>query len=140
MEKIQYFSPEANKERDEYLGHSFEVISNGKKIGAAEVNYYSKPIPLYQVSDLYIDVEAQGKGLASRVMEQVETWLKERKKPGVLVDAIMDGPAQGMYERRGWQRVFPNQDLYVYNWPADIDLSVLEGYALRYTDQLERGI
>jgi hypothetical protein len=72
-------------------------------------------------------------------MDQVEAWLRKRKKPGVLVDAILEGdPAQGMYERRGWQPVPSSSGLYVYNWPTDVDLSVLIGYPVRYKPLVDR--
>ncbi len=119
--------------------HRFDLMVDGEKIGAAEINYFSKPIPLYQVTDLYVDFEHKGKGHASHILNQVEGWIKARGKPGVLVDAIMDGaPAQGMYSRRGWVAVPGGRGLHVFNWPADVDMSVLNGYAVRYTDITER--
>ncbi len=139
MEKIEYFSPKENIEREDFYGQSFELIIDGKKIGAAEINYHSKPLPLYQLTDLYVDAEESGKGYASQLMDKVEAFLKGRKKPGVLVDAIdLDSPASGMYERRGWAQVSSVKDLYVFNWPPDVNLDILRGYPSRYTDYLTR--
>ncbi len=139
MERIHYRSPVESIGADEMPQHRFDLFVDNVCIGAAEINYFSKPLPLYQVTDLYVEFEYKGKGYASQIMDQVEAWLRDRKKPGVLVEAILDGdPAQGMYERRGWQPV-PNSDgLLVYNWPAQVDLSVLNGYPERYTDVSER--
>ncbi len=112
--------------------HRFELIVDGEIIGAAEVNYFSKPIPLYQVTDLYVDIKYKGKGYASKIMDQVEEWLKERRRPGVLVDAITDGDsAQGMYQKRGWKVVPGGYGLHVFNWPENVDLSILDGYGSR---------
>jgi GNAT superfamily N-acetyltransferase len=92
------------------------------------------------VTDLYVDFEHKGKGHASQIMDQVETWLRERKRPGIIVESILDGdPAHGMYERRGWRPVPNSFGQHVYNWPDDVDLSILDGYPQRYTDHLERG-
>ena len=119
--------------------HRFDFVVDGERIGAAEIDYFSKPLPLYQVTDLYVDFEHKGKGYASQIMDQVETWLRERKKPGILVEAILDGdPAQGIYERRGWKPVPNSFGQHVYNWPDNVDLSILDGYPQRYTDHLER--
>lgn len=139
MEKVQYSSPKESIEQDEMPQHRFDLIVDGERIGAAEINYFSKPLPLYQVTDLYVDFEHKGKGYASQIMDQVETWIRERKKPGILAEAILDGdPAQGMYERRGWKPVPNSFGLHVYNWPDDVDISILDGYPQRYTDPLER--
>jgi GNAT superfamily N-acetyltransferase len=88
MESIKYLNPKEAMEMGEEPQHRFELIVDGEIIGAAEVNYFSKPIPLYQVTDLYVDIKYKGKGYASKIMDQVEEWLKERRRPGVLVDAI----------------------------------------------------
>ena len=69
-------------QNDEIPQHRFDLIVNGEKIGAAEINYYSKPIPIYQITNLFVDFEYKGKGYASQIMSQVEEWLKARKKSG----------------------------------------------------------
>jgi GNAT superfamily N-acetyltransferase len=139
MENIQYLSPKESMENGDEPQHHFDLIIDGEKIGSAEINYFSKPIPLYQVTDLYVDFEHKGKGYASKIMDEVEKWIRSRRKPGILVDAIMEGDvAQGMYEKRGWLKVPSNRGLYVLNWPNDVDLSLLDGYSFRYTDFLDR--
>lgn len=138
-ENIKYSSPEEAAEAGEEPQHRFDLVVGGKKIGAAEINYYSKPLPLYQLTDLYVDFESKGKGYASKIMDQVEDFLKTRKRPGVLVDAIMIGDqASGFYARRGWKEVPGGLGLHVFNWPDDVPLKVLDGYASRYTDPMER--
>jgi ribosomal protein S18 acetylase RimI-like enzyme len=139
LEKIQYSSPEDSKEEGEKPQHRFDLIIDGQKIGAAEIDYYSRPLPLYQITDLYVDIQHKGKGYASKILEQVENFLKSKKKPGVLVDAIIDGdPATGMYTRRGWKEVPQSFGLHVFNWPDDVSEDVLTGYPFRYTDLTER--
>ncbi len=134
MEKVRYLSPKESLERgDEDPYHRFELVLEGKTVGAAEVEYFSKPLPHYQVGSLYVDDEQMGKGYASQLMAHIEDWLKERKKPGILIDVIDDtNPAKGMYEKRGWQKMPGWRPLFVYHWPADVDLSILDGYSARY--------
>ncbi|OGZ07755.1 MAG: hypothetical protein A3D65_01475 [Candidatus Lloydbacteria bacterium RIFCSPHIGHO2_02_FULL_50_13] len=138
-QQIQYISPKEALEQDESPQHRLDLFVNGEKIGSAEIDYFSKPLPLYQLSDLYVFAAHHSKGYGSQIMEQVEAWLKERKKPGVLVDAIEeDEAAHGMYARRGWQKVPHSCCLHVFNWPKKISLDILRTYPLRYTDHTER--
>lgn len=138
--EIKYVSPRESIEKDGSTERRIDLIVNGEKVGAATLDYLSKPIRLYQVSDLYVDFEQKGKGYASAIMEKVEEFLlRDVKLPGVLVDAIFEGDsASGMYERRGWISVPNSHGLYVFNWPEDVSLDVLQGFAFRYTDPLER--
>lgn len=137
--RIEYWSPKESLEHGESAQHRFNLFIEGQKIGVAEVDYFSKPLPVYQITDLYIDPQEQGRGLASKIMSQIEQFLKEKKKPGILADAIMPGkPAYGMYERRGWNKIPNSGGLLVYNWPSDVNLNVLNGFPFRYTDLLKR--
>ncbi|MDB5264811.1 MAG: hypothetical protein JWN64_382 [Parcubacteria group bacterium] len=133
--EIKYVSPKESLEEEGYPERRLDLFVGGEKIGAATIDYYSKPLRLFQVTDLYVEHEFSGQGYASQIMEQVEKFLKDRKRPGVLVDAIIDGnPAKGMYERRGWKPVPGDDALHVFNWPENVPLDVLKGYAQRYTD------
>ncbi len=134
-EKIDYTSPKESIEKGEPPQHRFDLIVNGEIIGAAEINYFSKPLPLYQLTALYVDFEQKGKGCASRILDRVEEFLKKRNKPGILVDAIMEeDQASGLYARRGWVEVPNSLGLYVFNWPKNISLDILNGYSYKYSD------
>lgn len=141
MGEIKYVNPVESEKQGEWPPmHRLDLEIDGQKIGGAEIEYFSKPIPLYQVSELYIDNEYKGKGYASKIMDQVENWLKERRKPGVLVDAILQGdPASGFYSRRGWLEVPSSLGLHVFNWPKDVDIKKLNGFHFRYTHHSQRG-
>ncbi|OGH86264.1 MAG: hypothetical protein A2493_00160 [Candidatus Magasanikbacteria bacterium RIFOXYC12_FULL_33_11] len=134
-EEIRYNNPKQNLEKQEEPMHTMDLVLNGEIIGRAEMTYYSKPVPLYQVSDLYVEPAYHGKGYASQIMSQVELFLKKHKRAGVIVDAIdIDSPASGMYSRRGWQEIPGESGLYVYNIPPNATLKDFQGYALRQTD------
>lgn len=144
MEELHYTSPKEAFEKEEFPLHTFELIVDGKKIGSASAMYFSKPLPMYQITNLAIDdPELQGKGFGGKIMSGIEEWLQDKKKPGILVDAIhADSPAKGMYTRRGWEYVKEleqSADIYVYNWPNDVDKSILRGFKQRYTDPKLRG-
>lgn len=139
MEKMQYKSPKENLEKGEEPLHTFDLIMDGHIIGRAEITYYSKPFPLYQLSELYIEPEYQGGGRSKKIMQQVESFLKKRGRAGVLVDAIdPDSPASGMYARRGWRKVPGEIDLYAYNLPKGAKIEDLRNYSARQTDIMER--
>lgn len=138
-EEILYANPKQNIEKGEDPLHTFDLIVDSTVIGRAEITYYSKPFPLYQITDIYVEYEYKGQGYASKIMDQVESFLKKRKKAGVLVDAIdTDSPASGMYERRGWQKVPGEPFLFAYNLPKNAKINALRGYPMRYTDLMER--
>lgn len=139
MEKIAYNNPKENLEKGEDPIHTFDISLDNKIIGRAEITYYSKPFPLYQIDSLFIEPEYQGVGRGSEIMDQIENFLKKRNKAGVLVDAIdLNSPASGMYERRGWQQI-PGEDyLYAYNLPKKAKLEDLRSYSTRQTPIMER--
>lgn len=131
--KFEYTGPKENLAKGEGPQHTIDFSVGGKVIGRAEINYYSKPIPIYQITDIYVDHDQSGKGYASEIMAQVEGFLLERKKPGFIVDAInLDSPASGMYARRGWKELPGGLGQYVFNMPKSVDLSIFKGFPCRY--------
>ena len=74
--EIHYTNVKENREKDEDESfHSLDLVIEEKIIGKAEFVYFSKPFPLYQLSELYVDYEYQGKGLGSELMQQFEAFL-----------------------------------------------------------------
>ncbi|MBI2473631.1 GNAT family N-acetyltransferase [Candidatus Uhrbacteria bacterium] len=139
--EVHYRNPEANLEQGEDPKHTFEIIDEktGEPLARAEIEYFSKPIPYYQVSDLYTEHAYQGKGYASRIMKEIEDMLKKKNRTGFLVDAIFsDNPASGFYERRGWIPVPGNKDQYVFNLPKNVDATIFQSVEMRQTPLLER--
>lgn len=134
---IQYISP-ADQDPEDMPQHKFESTVDGEVVGGAEIDYFSRPLPMYYLAELWVEPEYAGQGNASRIMDKVEAFLKERRKPGVLTEAILDGPAQGMYERRGWVPVPGGLGQHVYNWPEHVSLDVLKGLVMRSTPIDER--
>lgn len=138
-EKIEYRNPKKNIEKGEEPLHTFDLILDGEIIGRAEITYYSRPFPLYQINELYVEPKYQNAGRASEIMNQIESFLKTKKRAGVLVDAIYENsPASEMYKKRGWQNVPGNKFLYAYNLPKNAKLEDLHNYTERQTDMMER--
>ncbi len=139
MPEIIYQNPAQNIEQGGESRHTIEVREGDEVIGSAEIDYFSKPIPVYQVTDLWTEPEHQGKGHASKVMEYIEQMLRKKGKAGVLVDAIdVDSPASGFYARRGWLPVPGSQGVHVYNLPAGVGPEVFQAYEYRQTPAEDR--
>ncbi|MCC2631300.1 MAG: Acetyltransferase domain [Candidatus Paceibacter sp.] len=133
MESFNHISPIDNIE-DPY-SHKMELIVDGEKVGEADVEYFSRPFPLYQISSMGVEFEKQGQGFGSKLMGYIEGVLKKKGKAGVLVDAIdPSSPAAGMYARRGWIEVPDSNGLHVFNMPKGATIDQLKGYVFRYTD------
>lgn len=130
---IEYSTPKRSIEKDEIPQHRFDLIVDGKEVGAAEIDYFSRPLPMYQLTSLWVDPDKKGQGYASQILDKVESFLRKKKRPGILADGIMEGdPASGMYGRRGWVLAQESIKTYVYNWPKDVPFSVLDGNSFRY--------
>jgi GNAT superfamily N-acetyltransferase len=137
---VTYTKPEDSSEDEISRHHHFEIKVDGEVVAAAEVQYFSSPIPFYQISDAYTEYEHQGKGYGTAIMEKIEAFLLERGKPGILVDNSvltqeMDEAKTGVnsfYETRGWRYI--NDIHMVFNLPDDIDPDVFAGYEMRGAD------
>ena len=130
--KVDYTKPEHSDPVNFFKHHKFEIKKGENVVSAAEVRYFAQPVPHYQVSDIYTEPFYQNQGLASQILSTIESFLEQRGKPGVLVDAIMsDIPeVKSMYERRGWQLI-NDGGLRVYNLSESVDPNVFRGYGMR---------
>ncbi len=141
MRNIEYTNPRDNIERGEEPRHTVEMINEaGEVMGQASIDYYSNPIPYYQVTDLYTEPEFRSQRVASEIMDWVENWLKGKKRAGFLVDGILPGdPAAGFYERRGWIPVPGGRGQYVFNLPNSVEPERFRGIEMRQTWPEDRG-
>lgn len=96
----------------------FSLRKGGHEVAFAEVDEFKKPFRFYYVARVVVNPEYQGKGYGSQIMSAVESFLKRKGSPGILIDTVeSDSPASGMYVRRGWKPFFAPaaQCLYVFN-------------------------
>jgi len=133
QEKLIYHNPKENLDRgEEEPFHTIDLVIGDKIIGRAEMIYSSKPLPHYTIDYLYVEPEYQGAGRASRIMDQVEEFLKKKGKAGVLAEAIdPSSPASGMYGRRGWQEVPDSFGVFAFNLPKGASIDDLRGLSQR---------
>lgn len=140
MSEFLYRTPAQNIERGqepEEATHTVHILERGKPIGDATIEYFSKPIPVYRISFMYIDPRYRGRGYGSDLTRAIEDMLKRKGKAGILRGAIdPKSPAVGMYERRGWKRVPDSLDQYVFNLPKGVGPEVFRGFDERITKGL----
>jgi len=106
---VQYLAPDAIAElKDFERKHRLKLLDNeGKLVGFAELVYFSKPISAYYLEYMRVTKERRGQGFGSELIEQVNAFLKEKGKMGILVDAIEeDQAALGMYLSHGWKETY----------------------------------
>jgi len=61
----------------------------------------------YQVVDIAVDPEHQGKGLGKMIMREIMQYLDEHALPSAYVSLIADGKAQELYAQFGFQHTAP---------------------------------
>lgn len=135
---MRHYSRPYIRDIDELVINSDEFL-DGAVIAGAEINYFSSPIPHYQITDIWVEHEMQGMGIGSELMEKIEAMLVKKGRAGFLVDAILDtNPATGFYERRGWIPVPRNKYQYVFNLPNGVSANKFMGIELRQTPVEDR--
>ena len=114
------------------------VNRDNRLVGNAFLNYYSWPIPLYELASVYVATRYRGRGYGSALMAAVEEFLKRNKRAGILSDAIEpNSPARGMYQRRGWTTITPGGIRYAFNLPEGMSEKELRAF---YERRDERAI
>ncbi len=132
MSELRYFTPKQNIERDEYPMHVIEIREGDELVAGADIEYFSTPVPFYQISDLWVKHEYHGRRYGSRLMKYIEDMLIAKRKAGFLVDAIdPTSPARGFYARRGWLPVPHSLGQYVFNLPKGTSPDIFKNVELR---------
>ncbi len=84
---------------------------------AATVRYHADTVAMgrivgdngcfYQVVDIAVDPEHQGKGLGKVIVAHLVDFLQAEAPDGAYVSLIADGPAQYLYSKFGFRPVMP---------------------------------
>ena len=62
----------------------------------------------FQIVDVVVHPNYQGKGLGKAIMTQLINWLSENATPNSYVSLISDGKANFLYEKFGFKETMPN--------------------------------
>lgn len=87
----------------------------------AELEYHNDPFPFFYVDFVSVEPLRRGQGFGSAVLEQVNQFLKEKAKAGLLESSISPrNPAYGLYQRHGWQPVPGADEWFSFNLPKNL--------------------
>ena len=76
-----------------------QVVGMGRVIGDGGT--------AYQVVDIAVLPEHQGKGLGKMIMREITQYLRQHAPPSAYVSLIADGPAQDLYAQFGFKHTAP---------------------------------
>jgi ribosomal protein S18 acetylase RimI-like enzyme len=85
-----------------------ELIGFGRIIGDGGT--------VFQVTDVVVLPEYQGKGLGKRIMTELTDYIKEHAPKYSYVSLIADGPADKLYEKYGFKDVKEHASKGMYLW------------------------
>ena len=123
QKKFEHSGPAETQEKV----HRIDLYVAGENIGHADLEYSSNPFPFYYFSLVFIDKKARGKHYGKNILEEVNSFLDARGRPGILFNAIdADDPGRTMYEKSGWRQIEGKINWFGYNLPQDLDTGRLE--------------
>ena len=61
----------------------------------------------FQITDMVVHPNYQGKGLGKKMMGELISWLEENATPNAYVSLIADGDAKYLYKQFGFEDVVP---------------------------------
>lgn len=91
-----------------------EVIGMGRIIGDGGC--------FYTVVDIAVSPAYQGRGLGKRIMNALDTWLRNNAEPSAYVTLVADGEARHLYAKYGFVETAPasvNMEYIVAPRPLD---------------------
>jgi GNAT superfamily N-acetyltransferase len=93
-----------------------QVLHRGEPVGMGRV--IGDGGTAFQVVDIAVLPEHQGKGLGKRIMEAVAAWLREHVPPSAYVSLLADVPADGLYAQFGFVPTAPRTVGMAWKRPA----------------------
>jgi GNAT superfamily N-acetyltransferase len=88
------------------------AFDDGELVGTAQL--IPSPMPNQphraDVAKVLVKRSARGRGVASQLMERLESEARERGLTVLVLDTVTDSDAYRLYTRLGWQRVGPIPD------------------------------
>jgi len=85
--------------------HAVTVSWKGDSVGMGRV--IGDGGCFYQITDIAVDPDHQGKGLGKRIMEALVSHLRATAPKTAYVSLIADGPARHLYEKYGFEPTAP---------------------------------
>lgn len=90
------------------LEHAGEAIGMGRIIGDGGT--------AFQITDIAVLREHQGKGLGKRIVAALVGWLHANAPKSAYISLIADGPAKDLYAQYGFRPVANHGSIGMYLW------------------------
>ena len=131
---VGYLAPFSHEEaRRVYEGYLVDIerglrvllaaFSGGALVGTAQLVFPPHPNQPHraEVARVLVRRSARRRGIASRLMEELESEAREEGRTLLVLDAVTGGDAERLYERLGWVKVgvIPSYALYPDGSPCD---------------------
>jgi GNAT superfamily N-acetyltransferase len=99
------------------------ALSEGALVGTAQLVFPPHPNQPHRadVARVLVHRSARRRGIAGRLMEELESEALAEGRTLLVLDAVTGGDAERLYERLGWVKVgvIPNYALYPDGSPCD---------------------
>ncbi|CAH5480868.1 MULTISPECIES: GNAT family N-acetyltransferase [Enterobacterales] len=89
-----------------YIEYSGLIVGMGRIVGDGALNF--------EIVEVAVDPEHQGKGLGRKIMEALMSWLGQHAPAGAYITLIADVPE--LYEKFGFKSVRPESEGMALNW------------------------
>jgi GNAT superfamily N-acetyltransferase len=78
----------------------------------------------FQIVDMAVEPEHQGRGIGKRIFADLVAWLRETAPDTAYVSLIADGDARHLYAKQGFEPVMPasiGMAMWVHGFPGRAD-------------------
>lgn len=89
-----------------HILHEGIPVGMGRVVGDGAVNF--------EIVDIAVDPNFQGKGLGRAIMEHIMEWLSQNAWDGTYISLVADVPA--FYEKFGFKKVTPDCEGMAISW------------------------
>lgn len=89
-----------------HILHEGIPVAMGRVVGDGALNF--------EIVDIAVDPNVQGKGLGRAIMEHIMVWLGQNSWEGTYISLVADVPA--LYEKFGFKKVTPDCEGMAISW------------------------
>jgi GNAT superfamily N-acetyltransferase len=86
----------------ENMNQAIVVYNNGIPIGCGAIKWYKDDIA--EVKRMFVSIDCRGKGIASKILFELEKWAKELSFAKCILETGINQPeAIGLYKKNGYK-------------------------------------
>jgi putative acetyltransferase len=88
----------------DHIKHVIIAYDDNKAIGCGAIKQYQEGI--VEIKRMFVRTEHQGKGFASKIIQELETWATELNYHTAVLETMTNNqPAISLYKKLGYQRI-----------------------------------